>query len=179
MQPTTRLKISELVLNSLSESQSKGDLPDTEVEDPAIERPNNIENGDFSCSLPLKLARSMQMNPLTIADKIAEGIPTDEVLSRVWTARPGFINFALNPPWLAQQVDVIIDAGKSFGRSDFGQDQRVQVEFVSVNPTGPLHVGHVRGAVIGSARPSAPRRPISRVPASWSRLPTTRNSAAL
>ena len=151
MQPTTRLKISELVLNSLSESQSKGDLPDTEVEDPAIERPNNIENGDFSCSLPLKLARSMQMNPLTIADKIAEGIPTDEVLSRVWTARPGFINFALNPPWLAQQVDVIIDAGKSFGRSDFGQDQRVQVEFVSVNPTGPLHVGHVRGAVIGSA----------------------------
>ena len=98
MQPTTRLKISELVLNSLSESQSKGDLPDTEVEDPAIERPNNIENGDFSCSLPLKLARSMQMNPLAIADKIAEGIPTDEVLSRVWTARPGFINFALNPP---------------------------------------------------------------------------------
>ena len=151
MQPTTRLKITDLVLNSLSEAQSKGDLPDTEVEDPAVERPNNIENGDFSCSLPLKLSRSMRMNPLAIADKIAEGIPTDEVLSRIWTARPGFINFALNPTWLAQQVDVVIDAGKSFGRSDFGQDQRVQVEFVSVNPTGPLHVGHVRGAVIGSA----------------------------
>jgi arginyl-tRNA synthetase len=146
-----RIRVSELVLKALREAQSKGELPDAEVDDPAIERPNNVENGDFSCSLPLKLARAMRMNPLAIADKIAEGIPTDHALERVWTARPGFINFALSQTWLAQQVDVMIEAGNTFGRGNFGQDQRVQVEFVSVNPTGPLHVGHVRGAVIGSA----------------------------
>ncbi|MDP6454175.1 MAG: arginine--tRNA ligase [SAR202 cluster bacterium] len=151
MPTTMRIRVSELVLKALREAQSKGELPDAEVDDPAIERPNNVENGDFSCSLPLKLARAMRMNPLAIADKIAEGIPTDHALERVWTARPGFINFALSQTWLAQQVDVMIEAGNTFGRGNFGQDQRVQVEFVSVNPTGPLHVGHVRGAVIGSA----------------------------
>ncbi len=147
-----RIRVSELVLKALREAQSKGELPDAEVDDPAIERPNNVENGDFSCSLPLKLARAMRMNPLAIADKIAEGIPTDHALERVWTARPGFINFALSQTWLAQQVDVMIEAGNTFGRGNFGQDQRVQVEFVSVNPTGPLQVGPVRGAFLGSAR---------------------------
>lgn len=151
MTPTLRIQISELVLHALSEAQSKGELPDADVDDPAIERPSNTDNGDFSCSLPLKLARAMRMNPLAIADKIAEGISTNDVVDRVWTARPGFINFALSSEWLAQQVEVIISAGKDFGRSDFGQKQRVQVEFVSVNPTGPLHIGHARGAVIGSA----------------------------
>jgi arginyl-tRNA synthetase len=138
-------------MGALSQAQSNGELPDAEVEDAAIERPNNSENGDFSCSLPLKLARSMRMNPLAIADKIAEGISTDDIVDRVWTARPGFINFGLNPKWLAQQVDVIIKAGKEFGRGSLSQKQSIQIEFVSVNPTGPLHVGHVRGAVIGSA----------------------------
>ena len=93
----------------------------------------------------------MKLNPLLIADEIAKRISTDDILDRLWTARPGFINFALNPLWLASQVETIITAGSEFGRSDFGQDQQIQVEFVSVNPTGPVHVGHTRGAVLGSA----------------------------
>ena len=78
-------------------------------------------------------------------------VPSDDTVGRVWAAPPGFINFALSPAWLREQVDVIRDAGTSYGASAIGAGQRVQVEFVSVNPTGPIHVGHARGAVFGSA----------------------------
>lgn len=139
------------MLHALDQAQTLGDLPKASVDDAAVERPNNPENGDFSCSLPLKLARQMKMNPIAIADRIAEAFPGDEFIGRVWTARPGFVNIALDAAWLGRQVDEIIDAGNRFGRGNFGDGQPIQVEFVSVNPTGPLHVGHARGAVIGSA----------------------------
>ena len=146
-----RENIAGMVLRALGDAQASGDLPQAQVEDPAIERPNNPEHGDFSCSLPLKLSRQMRMNPMSIADKLAGRIPPDGTFQRVWTARPGFINFTFSPSWLAEQVDRIVEAGPRFGGSETREDGRVQVEFVSVNPTGPLHVGHARGAVIGSA----------------------------
>jgi arginyl-tRNA synthetase len=140
-----------MVLRALEDAQAGGDLPQAQVEDPAIERPNNPEHGDFSCSLPLKLAKQMRMSPMSIAEVLADRMPSNGAFQRVWTARPGFINFTFSPVWLAAQVDRIVEAGPRFGRSETVRDGRVQVEFVSVNPTGPLHVGHARGAVIGSA----------------------------
>ena len=146
-----RENVAAMVLRALDDAQASGDLPRAQIEDPAIDRPNNPQHGDFSCSLPLKLARQMRMDPMSIAEKLAGRIPPDEAFQRVWTARPGFINFTFSAWWLAEQVDRIVEAGARYGGSETVRDGRVQVEFVSVNPTGPLHVGHARGAVIGSA----------------------------
>ncbi|MDP6662603.1 MAG: arginine--tRNA ligase [SAR202 cluster bacterium] len=150
---TTELRndVTEIVLQGLRQAQVNGSLPEADVEDPGIERPNNPEHGDLSCTLPLKLARPMRMDPLAIADKIAEHIPSGGVFERVWTARPGFINFAMSDGWRQDQVAAVIAQGDRYGHGEVGAGRRVQVEFVSVNPTGPLHVGHARGAVIGSA----------------------------
>ena len=148
---TVRGLVAELVLNALSDAQSEGLLPATEVEDAAIERPPNPEHGEFASSLPLKLARPMHINPMAIAEQIAAKIAIEEPLGNVSVARPGFINFSLLESWLAGQVEAIREADEQFGNVGVGEGERVQVEFVSVNPTGPLHVAHARGAVIGSA----------------------------
>ncbi|MCH8062863.1 MAG: arginine--tRNA ligase [Chloroflexi bacterium] len=146
-----RDEISQIVKKALSEAQRTEILPQADVDEIAIERPQNPGHGDFACSLPMKLARPMRMNPLSIAEKIASFIPAEGLLGGVEVAAPGFINFSLRGDWLSAQVDEILNAGESFGNLDLGAGQRVQVEFVSGNPTGPLHVAHARGGVIGSA----------------------------
>lgn len=150
-----RDRIAELVMQALNAAQDADQLPSIPVEDIAIERPQNPEHGDFATSLPLKLARPMRMNPLQIAECIAANLPIgsqDEVLVESATvARPGFINFSLKQAWLQQQVESIRAAGGEFGDVEVGEGQRVQIEFVSANPVGPLHIAHARGGVIGSA----------------------------
>ena len=116
-----------------------------------IERPGNPEHGDFACNLPLRLARATRINPLELAQALVVRVPESGLVGRVDAAPPGFINFHLDDDWLQQQVEAVRAAGASFGESDLGQGRRVMVEFVSVNPTGPVHVGHARGAVLGSA----------------------------
>ena len=148
---TIRNHIARLVSRALDDAQQRGLLPPTSVDDVAIERPQNPEHGDYACSLPLKLARPMRMSPMSIAEKLISSMPAEEALESVSAAPPGFINLSLKPSWLAQQVDVMRVAGATYGNDDVGVCKRVQVEFVSVNPTGPLHVAHARGAVIGSA----------------------------
>ena len=148
---TIRTHIEELIRHALDSVQRDDSLPPAIVDDLAIERPQNPEHGDFACSLPLKLARPMRMNPMAIAERLASLIPAGGAIEKVWAAPPGFVNFSLGSSWLAHQVEAIREAGPAFGNVELGTGQRVQVEFVSVNPTGPLHVGHARGAVIGSA----------------------------
>ena len=148
---SVRTHIEQMVRSALEEAQGSGQLPSAQVENLVIERPQNPEHGDFACSLPLKLAGPMAMNPMAIAEKLVSLMPAEGAVERVWAARPGFVNFSLKPSWLAQQVDAIREAGEAYGNVDTGAGQRVQVEFVSLNPTGPMHVGHLRGAVIGSA----------------------------
>jgi arginyl-tRNA synthetase len=115
-----------------------------------VEHPQNPERGDYASSLPLKLARAADITPLKIAEKIVEFMPPLPEVTKVVVASPGFINFTISPEWLTQQVQVILDVGDSYGSIDLGGGRSVQIEFVSVNPTGPLHVGHGRGAVLGS-----------------------------
>ncbi|MCH7745651.1 MAG: arginine--tRNA ligase [Chloroflexi bacterium] len=148
---TIKEQIAHLMTRALDDAQSKGLLPSATIDDVAVERPQNPEHGDFACSLPMKLARPMRMNPMDIAEKLVSLIPVEGALSEVSAARPGFINFSLKNSWLGEQIEVIREAGMTFGNVDIGAGKRVQVEFVSVNPTGPLHVAHARGAVIGSA----------------------------
>ena len=135
----------------MQEAKTSGLVPPGTAVDVTVEHPQSEEHGDFATSLPLKLARSLRMSPLEIAQRIAPLIPPADAVERVWAEPPGFINFSLTPAWLASQLEGIIAEGDEYGNIDLGKGERVQVEFVSVNPTGPIHVGHARGAVLGDA----------------------------
>ena len=135
---------------ALSEAQQRGDLASAALPDVLIEHPQNPEHGDFASGLPLKLARAMKMPPMTVAEMILAHIEAPPQVDRIWVAEPGFINFILKDDWLSREVESVLAAGESYGDIELGKGNKVQLEFVSVNPTGPLHVGHGRGAVLGS-----------------------------
>ena len=135
---------------ALSEAQQRGDLASAALPDVLIEHPQNPEHGDFASGLPLKLARAMKMPPMTVAEMILAHIVPPPQVDRIWVAEPGFINFILKDDWLSREVESVLAAGESYGDIELGKGNKVQLEFVSVNPTGPLHVGHGRGAVLGS-----------------------------
>ena len=151
--PTTIIRdlIVAKIKDALEAAQANGALSLDETPTIAVEHPANPDHGDFSTSLPLRLASPSRQDPMAIAQALADQIDRGEELDRVWTASPGFVNFHLNNVWLASQIETIRAAGPDYGSVDIGKGQRMMVEFVSVNPTGPVHVGHTRGAVLGSA----------------------------
>ena len=148
--PTLKEKLARCLQQAVSEAQQQGALISAALPEVIIEHPQNPEHGDFASGLPLKLARAMRMSPLAVAERVYEHISPPSEVDKIVVAPPGFINFTLRSDWLRKQVDSISDAGESYGDVDLGKGIRVQLEFVSVNPTGPLHVGHGRGAVLGS-----------------------------
>ncbi len=131
-------------------AQEEGLIPRVPLPDILIERPQNPDHGDYAATVAMKLARAAKTNPFAIAESIARMMPPVEGVEKVSVVRPGFINFVLARPWLARQVDEILNQGERYGDLDIGRGTKLQLEFVSVNPTGPLHVGHGRGAVLGS-----------------------------
>jgi len=147
---TLKQRLVELLTQAASEAQKSGKLPSVALPEVTVERPQNPEHGDYASSFPLKLARATGVNPLTIAKSIVELLVSSPDIDSVVAAPPGFINFTLKGDWLTRQVDSILLAGDAYGNAELGQGSRVQLEFVSVNPTGPLHVGHGRGAILGS-----------------------------
>ena len=144
-------RLTELLMQAASEAQQLGKLPSVALPEVAVERPQNPEHGDYASSFPLKLARATGVNPLAIAENMVGLIVPSPEIDTITVAPPGFINFTLKSDWLTRQVDSILVAGDSYGNIDLGWGSRVQLEFVSVNPTGPLHVGHGRGAILGDA----------------------------
>jgi arginyl-tRNA synthetase len=143
-------KLAEALKQAVAQAQQEGVLVATTLPELIVERPQNTEHGDYASSLPLKLARTAGIAPSAIAKKILKFLPPLPEVSRTVVAAPGFINFKLSSDWLTKQVAAILDAGDVYGNIDLGGGKSVQIEFVSVNPTGPLHVGHGRGAVMGS-----------------------------
>ncbi|MGB3093447.1 MAG: arginine--tRNA ligase, partial [Candidatus Zixiibacteriota bacterium] len=143
-------ELARCLQQAVREAQRKGDLRSVTLPDVLIERPQNPEHGDFATGLPLKLARATKMSPMAIAEKVSEHLVLPPQIDKLWVVPPGFINFTLREDWLGMEVESILAAGESYSDTDLGQGKRVQLEFVSVNPTGPLHVGHGRGAVLGS-----------------------------
>ena len=143
-------KLVTCLQQAIVDAQNKGGLLFTTLPEIIIEHPQDPEHGDFASGLSLKLARTMKMSPLAIADEIAKHILPPAEIDRVIVAPPGFINFILRNDWLSKQVESILAADKSYGTLTLGKGKRIQLEFVSANPTGPLHVGHGRGAVLGS-----------------------------
>jgi arginyl-tRNA synthetase len=145
-----RQRLIESLRQAVSQAQQSGKLPQVPLPEVSVEKPQNPEHGDYATSLPLKLARATGLEPLAIANHIAGLITASPEIDSVAAASPGFINFTFSKDWLTDQVSNILSAGDSYGDIDLGQGKQAQIEFVSVNPTGPLHVGHGRGAVLGS-----------------------------
>jgi arginyl-tRNA synthetase len=114
-----------------------------------LERPKSAEHGDFATNLALVLAKPLKQNPRAIATQILEALPASDYIAKTEIAGAGFINFFLNAQSQQAVVIDILKAGTNYGRNNVGNGQKVQVEFVSANPTGPLHVGHGRGAAVG------------------------------
>jgi arginyl-tRNA synthetase len=147
---TLKEKLTFEIENALKAAQADGSLPQVPIPAIVLEHPQRQEHGDIATSLPLKCARAMAKKPADIASEITRYLPPMPEISKVQVALPGFINFTLSSSWLSAQIEKIISDPDSCSKIDLGKGQKVQVEFVSVNPTGPLHVGHGRGAVLGS-----------------------------
>jgi arginyl-tRNA synthetase len=145
-----KYKIARLLEQAAKAAQVEGLLPAIALPEVIVEHPQNPEHGDYASSLPLKLAKAARMDPLAIARTLADLLTETKEVGRVSVAAPGFLNFFLTDKWLAEQVEEILSAGKDYGNLALGKGTKVQIEFVSVNPTGPIHVGHGRGAVLGS-----------------------------
>ena len=116
-----------------------------------VSRPKQIQHGDFSTNVSLPLAKILKKAPIEIAKGIVDRIPSSTLIEKVEIAGPGYINFFLSSEARVELVNKILVEKEDFGKSTFGKNQKVQVEFVSANPTGPLHVGHGRGAAIGDS----------------------------
>lgn len=143
-------KIAELILQAV-ETLKKDHVLDVSISpNVTIERTRDAQHGDFASNLAMMLAKQAKVNPRQLAEKIVAALPENEAISRTEIAGPGFINFFINPAAQFQIVKKIHEEGSTFGLSQTGAGQKVQVEFVSANPTGPLHVGHGRGAAYGS-----------------------------
>lgn len=136
--------ITELILQAV-----KPLVEDTSNLNIILERPKSAEHGDFASNIAMQLAKPLKQNPRAIAQSIIDSLPANDVISKVEIAGAGFINFFLSADSKQGIVKEIFTAGETFGRNTAGQQQKVQVEFVSANPTGPLHVGHGRGAAVG------------------------------
>ncbi len=134
-------------LNTLQQQQQLPADIDTDIN---IERSKDKAHGDFACNIAMVLAKPAKMNPRQIATLIIDNLPADAVLAKAEIAGPGFINLFLTEPAKQQVVNDVLAKAGQFGLSKVGAGKKVQVEFVSANPTGPLHVGHGRGAAYGS-----------------------------
>jgi arginyl-tRNA synthetase len=152
---TIRSHLESMIADAVHAAVAAGELPDVALPDVTIERPKDTTNGDFASTVAMRLARAAMKPPLEIAESIARHFATDEAVDPPTVAKPGFINFRLSDAFVQAQVEACIAAGRSFADLQLGAGKSAQVEFVSANPTGPLHVGNGRGAAIGDVLASA------------------------
>ncbi|MEA2641396.1 MAG: arginyl-tRNA synthetase, partial [Chloroflexota bacterium] len=143
--------VRDLLQDAVRRTQDDQQLPAVAVPEISIERPGKGAHGDYASAIALRMARSAQMAPMLIAEAIARHVVLPDWIAKVEVAPPGFLNFHLADDWLTQQVDAVLAAGPAFGTVDIGAGRRALVEYVSANPTGPLHVGTGRGAALGDS----------------------------
>ncbi|QXP89270.1 arginine--tRNA ligase [Methylococcus capsulatus] len=143
-------RLETLLRSALERLKTAGDLPADQEVPLQIERTRDPAHGDFAANTAMLLAKSARCDPRRLAEKIRAALPEDPAVIRTEIAGPGFINFFLDAIAQHRVITDIHSQGPGFGRSSIGAGQRVQVEFVSANPTGPLHVGHGRGAAYGA-----------------------------
>ncbi|MEQ6248236.1 arginine--tRNA ligase [Sulfitobacter sp. HNIBRBA3233] len=144
--------IRHLVLNALEAMQAAGDLPaGLATDNVTVEPPRDPAHGDMATNAAMVLAKPAGLKPRDIAEKLSQRLAEDPRITSAEVAGPGFLNLRLAPSVWQGVAGAVLEAGTDFGRGDLGAGKRVNVEYVSANPTGPLHVGHTRGAVFGDA----------------------------
>lgn len=142
--------VKEIVLNSLGRLVADGKLPAEPLPAFVVEIPNDKSHGDFSCNAALVSAKAFKQNPRNIAALIVENAVLDgTVFEKIELAGPGFLNFFVGKAWFAGTVDAVLNEKENYGKTDDGAGKRVLVEFVSANPTGPMHIGNARGGALG------------------------------
>lgn len=143
-------RLESLLQAAIDALRNQGEFPNDIFPTIMVERARDAQHGDFASNVAMVAAKAARCNPRQLAEKIIAALPQDSILTKTEVAGPGFINFFLDPNAQYQVVERIHRDGAQFGRSVSGEGRKVQVEFVSANPTGPLHVGHGRGAAYGS-----------------------------
>jgi arginyl-tRNA synthetase len=148
-----RDRIAALVAEAARAAQQAGDLPPYDLPAVEVSRPKEVDHGDYTTAFAMQSARLARMSPLAIAQALAKVLahhmPPADFLAAVEVAPPGFLNFRISERWLAGQVAAIEEAAGCYGDLDLGRGRACQVEFISANPTGPLHMGSARNAVLG------------------------------
>ncbi len=145
-----RQQIKDAVINSINKSVETGELPSLEITDITIEIPREKGHGDFSTNVAMQITKTAKKAPRQIADIIIKNISTDGTyIQKVECAGPGFINFTLDNSYLYEAINIIQQEKENYGRINIGNGKKVMVEFVSANPTGPLHMGNARGGALG------------------------------
>jgi arginyl-tRNA synthetase len=142
--------IEQLVASALAALPTDVLQDDLRATTPVVERTRDPAHGDFACNLAMQLARTARKNPRQLAQAIVAALPASELVTRVEIAGPGFINFFLAPAAYGAELGQVLEAGDAYGRGNSGAGRKAIVEFVSANPTGPLHVGHGRHAAFGA-----------------------------
>ncbi len=143
-------QIRATVKKAVKSAVAGGKLPEIDIPDISVEIPRDKEHGDFSTNLAMQLAKEARVNPRKAAEEIISLAELDRTyIEKMECAGPGFINFYLKRDWIYEALKIIAEEGQSYGTSEMGKGTRVMVEFVSANPTGPLHMGNARGGALG------------------------------
>ena len=155
MTSDTRELVRDALADALQSAQQDGALPSVPAPEIRVQRSQSPEHGDYACNLAMRLAGAMRMPPLEVAEAIVARVERGDLLAAAEAAPPGFINLRIRADWKRARLLEAIAAGDRWGCAAEPTGERVQLEFVSANPTGPLQVGNGRGAVLGDALAAA------------------------
>jgi arginyl-tRNA synthetase len=141
--------IVQLIKKAIKRAQKKGDLPKFDLPEVTVDHPKDPTHGDYATPVCMGMARLARMAPVQIAQKVVAHMDRPDYVGAVEVAHPGFINISLSPAWVAGQVETVLNEKEDYGKVNLGKGRRVQVEYISANPTGPLTFGSGRNAVLG------------------------------
>lgn len=145
-------QVKETVMNALGRLVAEGKIEAVPLPAFNVERPADVSHGDFSCNAAMASAKALKSNPRAIGQMIADAAILDgTAFEKIEVAGPGFLNFFISPSWFNETVGEVINSGSDYGKTELGKGKRVLVEFVSANPTGPMHIGNARGGALGDS----------------------------
>jgi len=145
-------QVKETVMNALGRLVAEGKIEAVPLPAFNVERPADVSHGDFSCNAAMASAKALKNNPRAIGQMIADAAILDgTAFEKIEVAGPGFLNFFISPVWFNETVGEVISSGSDYGKTELGKGKRVLVEFVSANPTGPMHIGNARGGALGDS----------------------------
>lgn len=152
MMELAKQQVKETVMNALGRLVAEGKIEAVPLPAFNVERPADVSHGDFSCNAAMASAKALRNNPRAIGQMIADAAVLEgTVFEKIEVAGPGFLNFFISPLWFNETVGEVISSGGDYGKTELGKGKRVLVEFVSANPTGPMHIGNARGGALGDS----------------------------